>query len=75
LTDLIIEELKNLERFHVKHPFIISCEEIYTRIQNIDGMLNLKIVMIFEPAEKSALQLYLDKNSRMSDEEVLNMVE
>jgi hypothetical protein len=31
--------------------------------------------MIFEPAEKSAYDIYKDKNTKMSDEEVLDMLE
>jgi hypothetical protein len=31
--------------------------------------------MIFEPAEKSALDIYKDKSTKMSDEEVLDMLE
>jgi hypothetical protein len=75
VTDLFIEEMKNLENFQGKHPSIISCEEIYTRIQNVDGIENLKIVMVFQPAEKSAWDIYRDKNTKMSDEEVLDMLE
>jgi hypothetical protein len=31
--------------------------------------------MIFEPAVKSAYDIYLDKNTKMSEEEVLSMLE
>jgi hypothetical protein len=31
--------------------------------------------MIFEPAEKSAYDIYLDKNTNLSEEEVFGMLE
>jgi hypothetical protein len=41
----------------------------------VDGIENLKVVMVFEQAEKSAYDIYLDKSTKMSDEEVLDMLE
>jgi hypothetical protein len=32
-------------------------------------------MMIFQPAEKSAYDLYLDKKTKMTEEEILDMLE
>jgi hypothetical protein len=65
-----------LELFHEeKHPSIMSCEEVYTRQYNNDGISEIRIMMIFPVAEKSLYDWYLDKETKISEDQVLTILE
>jgi hypothetical protein len=64
-----------MDKLKCKHPSILTCEGIYVRDQKIDEVKIPKIMMIFPVAEKSLFDLYSDKDTKMTDEEILNMIE
>ena len=53
----------------------MSCEEVYTRQYNNDGISEVRIMMIFPVAEKSLYDWYLDKETKISEDQVLTMLE